>query len=259
MENTAGAAQGKPAWMESERKLEQFLESHGVDTKKFGKGSAKSLAHLQDELRTEACYLEVQHNAAEPPSQSGRKRGKVIRVVEPVFIRLCWRTKVLVQESQRFPDGRMRNRKMLIAEKKEPSDGGGLLTTVIRAMCEELGLDAELLRQEGMLQYRTDAYHFEMEQIESPSYPGLASLYRTHHVQVDILEGGMELFKGCGLPACVPFQTEEMSALGTVTHFWKWYDTAEALQQGVVKFPPPKLSSSPVHAEDAEVAGIWNQ
>ena len=178
----------------------------------------------------------------------------MLRIVEPIFIRLCWRGRVLVQESQRMVDGRVRQRNMLLAEKKEPSDGGGFMAAAVRGLHEELGIPREDLLQDGVLRHRPDTYQFEIEHFESPSYPGLSSVYRTHHVQVDILDGGLHLFAKCGLPDCTPFTTSETNPLGTTTHFWRWSDAEKALQDGVVKFPPKAMSSSipPSALADAE-------
>jgi len=115
---------------------------------------------------------------------------------------------------------------------------------VVRAISEELSLDTERLKKEGILHHRLDTYNFEIEQIDSPSYPGLTSMYRTHHVQVDILAPGLELFEGRGLPHCGDFCTEEQTKLGSITNYWKWYDIGAALQSNVVKFPPQVLSSN---------------
>merc|ERR1712107_661487 len=92
----------------------------------------------------------------------------------------------------------------------------------------------------GVLQYRPDTYQFEVEQIESTSYPGISSIYRSHYVQVDILEHGLPLFAGRGLPDFSDFTTTA-SALGEVglTRFWRWYDVEAALHAGITKFLPP--------------------
>ena len=61
---------------------------------------------------------------------------------------------VSCEEKQQFPDGCLRVRNMLLAEKKEPRDSGGLLSTIHRAINEELGVPLEDLRKEGVMQYR---------------------------------------------------------------------------------------------------------
>eukprot|EP00927_Polykrikos_kofoidii_P020571 TRINITY_DN19793_c0_g2_i5.p1 TRINITY_DN19793_c0_g2~~TRINITY_DN19793_c0_g2_i5.p1 ORF type:complete len:648 (-),score=95.99 TRINITY_DN19793_c0_g2_i5:221-2164(-) len=236
----------------SEADLKGFLEGHDIDTEQFGKGSAKSLAFLLLELRTGTCCFQSQHGqdqGRDPPR-------RLLRIVEPVFARLCCRNLLLVRVSQRFPDGRERKRKMLLAEKKGPRDGGGVLATLLRGMNEELGIPLDDIHRDGVLQYRSDTYHFELEEIDSPSYPGLLSSYRTHHVQIDLLDAGIELFQKCGFPvppanpstdsSSLAFETKETNRLGTTLHRWQWYTVADALRDGVVKFPPMALSSSSV-------------
>ncbi|CAK0874341.1 unnamed protein product [Prorocentrum cordatum] len=234
-----------PDWLQNEAKLSEYLRGRGVSTERLGTGAAKCCADLLHELRAGACHLEA---------READGAAQVLRIVEPVFIRLRWGARVLVQEAQLRPDGRTAKRKMLLAEKKEPRDGGGLFATIVRGINEELGVPQDILQQEGVLHYRQDTYHFEVEQIDSPSYPGLMSMYRTHHVQVDIQEAGLQHFAGLGLPDGTDFATTETTAVGTTTHFWKWYDIAEALACHVVKFPPPLMSSSVLLAPPADGA-----
>lgn len=235
------AKTAQPPWLQSEGQLKAFLEEQQIKTELWGTGTYKSIGDLLSELRDRASTLQFEtpkasvYNATAPPAPVLR------RVVEPVFIRLRWRTKVLVQEAQRFPDGRFRLRKMLLAEKKEPRDAGGLFSTVLRCLNEELGIDCEQLEEDGVLDFRADKYHFEIEQLESPSYPGLQSAYHSHHVEVEILDKGLEVFRGCGLPECSDFTSQEISDLGATTHFWRWCEFASAVQEGVVRFPPQAL------------------
>jgi len=230
-----------PFYLASEKALQDFLESCSVKTSRFGQGNAKPLSWLYQELQEGTCYLENSEETA-PASPGTSRRSRLLRVVEPIFIRLRFRGKVLVQEKQKFPDGRVRMRNMLLAEKKEPRDSGGIVSTVHRAIHEELGVSMEDLRRDDVMKYRTDTYHFEIEHIDSPSYPGLASAYRTHHVQVDILETGLDVFMHCGLPEFSEFVTTEKTAHGGITLYWRWDDVATALKRGVVKFPPKSLA-----------------
>eukprot|EP00439_Symbiodinium_sp_Y106_P000557 s3837_g1.t1 len=225
-----------PPHLSSETALKEYLESCGVNTSKFGTGGTKTMSWLFQELLEGSCYLAR-------PSDTSAGRPKIMRVVEPIFIHLRFRSRVLVQERQQFPDGRSRVRNMLLAEKKEPRDSGGLLAAIHRGIHEELGVSLEDLSRDDVIRYRPDTYHFEIEQIDSASYPGLPSSYRTHHVQVEILETGLDVFLHCGLPEFSDFVTKEKTAQGEVTLFWRWDDVPTALRKGVVKFPPKSLTT----------------
>ncbi|CAE7895994.1 HTR3A, partial [Symbiodinium sp. KB8] len=229
-----------PPHLSSEAALKDYLESCGVNTSKFGTGGTKTMSWLFQELKEGSSFLEQPCDSSMPGHPG---RPKIMRVVEPIFIRLRFRSRVLVQERQQFPDGRTRVRNMLLAEKKEPRDSGGLLAAIHRGIHEELGVSLEDLGRDDVIRYRPDTYHFEIEQIDSASYPGLPSSYRTHHVQVEILETGLDVFLHCGLPEFSDFVTKEKTAQGEVTLFWRWDDVPTALRKGVVKFPPKSLTT----------------
>jgi len=236
----------QPSFLKGPAQLEAHLRGNGISTAGFGIGTAKTLQSLLHELQDRACFLTEQ--AA--PTPGSHLVSKLVRVVEPVFICLRYRNQILVQESQKLPDGRLRARRMLLAEKKEPRDGGGLPAIVVRMMHELLNIKQKLLEQEGVLNIRNDTYQFEVEHIDSPSYPGLPSIYRTHYVQVDILEpAGAEVFKSCGLPNGSAFSTSVKGKLGTTTFFWKWYDSVQALAEKTVKFPPGVSLKNAVRAD----------
>ena len=92
--------------MWSLKKLEKILKDNGVDISKWGKGEAKTLNHLLQELIKDECKLEI-------------KDGKVIRIVHALSINVIYKGEVLKEEYQRFKDGRIRKRKMdcSVAEK----------------------------------------------------------------------------------------------------------------------------------------------
>jgi len=201
--------------------LKSFLEEHGVSASQFGYGQAKPLSFLLKELKDEASHLELQRGFES-------SKPKLLRVVQPVIAYLRWRGHVLVKESQHFPDGRIRVRKGLLSGKKEPRDGS-VFSTLLRTIETELGLAPEAIRREGVLTYRADSYHFEVEHLLSPSFPGLPTVYRTHRVQIDICDDA-EVFRDCGLPDCAAFSTTVASELGTTTHKWNWYPASSILK-----------------------------
>lgn len=227
IESEVAATDDNPTpWANSEAALRDFLAKSGTDVSKFGTGNAKTLETLFVEIRDGESTLNVD------------EEGKVTRVVEPIFIHLRYGTQLLVLTAQIFEDGRKRTSlQRVIAGKKGPGDGG-TYNAALRGMSNALGIPAEKLEEPGILQYREDLYGFELENFESPSYPGLQSLYRTHYVQFNILEGGLDVFQGHGLPGGTEFETDEASALGTKKNFWQWMQVVDARRAKVKKFSP---------------------
>lgn len=229
---TTSRKEALPEWAKSETSLSKFLESHGINVSAFGKGNAKTLATLLKEVEEGESSLQVEN-------------GKVVRSVQPIFIHLRHGSKLLVLKSQVFEDGRKRTSlQRVIAEKKGPGDGG-TYDAAIRGMENALSIPADRLQEEGALQYREDLYGFELENFESPSFPGLQTQYETHYVQFNILEQGLSLFTNRGLPDGTDFETEEVTHLGTKVHSWTWMEVVKAKEQKVKKFPPMSLEVGP--------------
>lgn len=218
--------------LDSEETLKMLLLNDNIDPTVFGQGKAKTLKALLKEIQEGSSFLE---------RNSGT--GKIQRVVEPVFIQLRYKNLVLVEAVQTLEDGRERPRNMLLAEKKDKEDGGVGMTAV-RGVYEELGIPLKDLELEKVIKFRDDLYCFEVEKLDSASYPGLPCIYRTHYTQLDILDEGLPIFKKFNLPQGEDFVTYEESALGTKKHQWKWMDVEEAQKKKVKKFPPDMEAES---------------
>merc|ERR1719235_624736 len=72
-----------------------------------------------------------------------------------------------------------------------------------------------------------------LETMDSKSYPGILCVYRTHYIQIEILEAGLHLFEGKGLPGGEDFETSETSKAGTKVYKWGWVTVEEALETKV--------------------------
>lgn len=214
-------------WAKSEEALKDFLQQGGADISKLGTGTAKTLAALLHELEEGESMLQV-----DPET------GKVSRHVELIFVHLRYGSKVLVLTDQVLEDGRKRTSlQRVILAKQGPGDGG-MYNAAVRGMENAICIPADQLLQSGVLQYCEDLYAFEVESFESPSYPGLLSMYKTHYVQFNILEGGLKLFSNHGLPDCSVFETEEVTRRGTKTNKWTWLEVLDARRIKVRKFSP---------------------
>lgn len=148
--------------------LKKELHENGIDIAEYGKGKAKSLEHLYDEIRKGESILLV-------------KKGKLMRCIKVVDVRVFYEDKDnlygLFESAQRFSDGRTRRRKNdFIAEKLMPEENP--VSAVKRAIKEELGIKSKIKATKIKKYY---------EKKESPSYPCLDSLYEIYrfHVHLD--------------------------------------------------------------------------
>ncbi len=138
------------------------LKSSGIPLEQWGRGKAKTIDHLLEEINSEETKL--------LPGQ-GRS---LLRTVQVASITVTYddgtKVWILHEEKQVFKDGRERHRNMhsSLGEKmtfaEEPIDAAR------RALREELQITEEIPLQQGGLLVRGPE--------ESSSYPGLATLYR---------------------------------------------------------------------------------
>eukprot|EP00928_Gymnodinium_smaydae_P025123 TRINITY_DN20112_c2_g2_i1.p1 TRINITY_DN20112_c2_g2~~TRINITY_DN20112_c2_g2_i1.p1 ORF type:complete len:282 (+),score=55.62 TRINITY_DN20112_c2_g2_i1:82-927(+) len=214
----------------SAKELRDSLENLGVDTSLFGKGSAKSLAELAAELDAGESRLEV-----------GLITKRLTRKVQPIFVALHCEGHVLVEVSQSFPDGRVRKRRMLPAEKRHAEDKDPF-HGALRCLHEELGVemfDANSL-PDG-LSRREDMDSCFLEEKESASYPGIPCTYWNFTFHFEIRQGSKaaSLFRADDICNDNTFETSEMKAEGPMKHCWAWIKKSES--RDVVGMPSSVL------------------
>jgi len=201
---------------QSEKELQTLLEKDGINTALFGQGKAKTLTSLLHDLPHGDCKLKK------------GKAGKLQRIVEQSFDKICYSGKVLVEKSQVLADGRERKRNFLLAEKRNPSDACPL-EGALRGIGEELQL--EMTRQTPGLVHCQQDDQTCVEETDSASYPGLPALYLTHKVCLDIAAGSEAanaFNQKCGGETCNAFSKSEMTSTGVMQHNWIWLDLADA-------------------------------
>jgi len=148
--------------------LQLQLEKAGIDLPQWGKGAAKTVAHLQQEIKAGETIL------------SADERGKLLRTVTVVGANIFYhspdgKTFRLREERQVFADGRERRRNLghSVSEKMKPDENPR--DAMLRGIREELGITGEIeLTEAG-----TDE-----QLLLSPSYPGLQSRYIRHDFDV---------------------------------------------------------------------------
>ena len=150
------------------KSLVSLLNENNVNPNLFGKGEAKTLAHLLKEVEEGETVFEVEG-------------GVLRRVISLVFIEIqSPYGEKLVEDRQVFVDGRVRERGLTaLAEKFKP--GEDPFAAAKRALQEELGVSAEIADTLTFLEGGNS------EKVKtSPSYPGLVSVYRVTNLSVQL-------------------------------------------------------------------------
>jgi hypothetical protein len=147
--------------------LKKSLENSGIDTSKWGKGQAKTLADLQKEIEGGETLL--------VNNESGELLRKItVSDADIYFLSPEGKKYRLKEEKQVFKDGRERRRNLgiTVSEKMKPDEDPK--NTMIRGIQEELGIRGNIaLTKVGM----------KDEIKTSPSYPGLQTQYVIYKFQ----------------------------------------------------------------------------
>lgn len=148
--------------------LEAVLATANVATTAWGSAGRKSVAEL---------FAELAEGEATLARDAG---GRLVRLVAVVRVRVTFGDQVLVEERQVFVDparGERRRHLPYLAEKRHAHEAPEAAAQ--RALREELGIDAipaERLQAGGNTSSIED----------SPSYPGLQTVYLFHDFTVDL-------------------------------------------------------------------------
>jgi len=136
------------------------------------------------------------------------------------------------EQQQQLPNGNIRERNMVMAEKKDPSDSSPLACG-LRGLHEEVKVDVRGGLPDGMTHRSKEVP--EQESKYSPSYPGLETIYINHHICLEVSPNSdaERLFADCGLPACASFERTESKGEGELLTRWKWLDVENARAAGV--------------------------
>jgi hypothetical protein len=143
--------------------LRRWLTAVPLDLSLWGKNGAKTVADLWQELVAGETQLQ-----ADPLQRQVQ--------VAQFFIRRG--DLVLIEGAQELADGQIRQRGILPAEKMKA--GEDVATAVRRGICEELGVD------NTDVTLIADSYQQHQEVLDSPSYPGLPTLYIIHSLAVQV-------------------------------------------------------------------------
>ena len=147
----------------NKQELIALLEKNRIDPSSFGQGKAKSIDDLLEEIEKGETTL------------SQRIVREVSVVTINVFANVDDKEYLLVEHEQIFDDGRKRQRNLptSLSEKMHPEET--VNKAVARGIKEELGVDNYSCV--GEIINKTEA-------IDSPSFPGVLTIYRIQEVDV---------------------------------------------------------------------------
>jgi len=219
--------------------LDTQLRDHGIATDKFGVGKAKTLQQLSAEVQSGAAVLMLDASA----------HKKLVRVVDVVLLRICApgnKTKCLVETGEKFADGRERSIVRLPGTKKEPHMNSKQTAELIVNEMINLGgakVTFDFTKKEV----------FE-EQEESPSYPGVQTVYRKEIIEGD-LQAEASNHIGLKVKGAKDWFHEDKTKN---TKYFAWMTDKECAKNGV-KIKQPEgaeisgLVQAPIGLEEAEL------
>lgn len=152
--------------------VSQLLLAHQISTEGFGRGQAKSIETFVEEVQCGEARLML----------DATQHKKMVRVVDVVLLRLArqvhGRLKYLIVRSETYADGRERGDMFILpGGKKEPHEN---TIKAVERIIQELDMgDCNIVADyEGRERFE--------EQADSPSYPGVKTVYRKTIVHGDV-------------------------------------------------------------------------
>jgi len=171
-----------------------FLVKYGVETSKFGKGQAKSLASFYREM------------TEQKKSYLFERNGKLERRLELVRISLCARDpqgidRCLMLSMEILDDGRTRARNQKLAS--VVPEGISWQEAIRKNFQEKFNLPDDLQRETLSI----EANWFKEEKDVSPSIPGIPTTYLSHEVRIRVVDTTRSELNVIGLPSMRNFTT----------------------------------------------------
>jgi hypothetical protein len=190
-----------------------FLMSYNVDLANFGKGYAKSVADFQKEI------------VEEKKSCLCTRKGQLQRQLELVRISLYARgpdgmDRHLMLTMEIMEDGRARARHQKLA--CVVMEGTTWKQAVTQTIKEKFGVPEDYQKDNIVL----EGNWFKEENIFSPSYPGIKTVYLTHEVRMRIGNPQHCELSVMGLPTMRTFTT---GADGGPRYHWAWSADTEQI------------------------------
>lgn len=224
---TATCANGEQGLIERHREFSntdvvgQMLQAHGINTGLFGQGSAKPLERFAQELESGASQLMM----------DAAMHKALVRVVDVVLLRLVSKmrdtTLFLIVSADEQLDGRFRgDLNRLPGTKKRPYEN-------VKNAAERIVLETPDIEIEDVV-FQLDTTECFEEEEESPSYPGVRTVYRKQIVSGVLSSFGQSEASGDRPAVRRPeaFHTSSRS-----TKFFSWLTEEECQEKGVKLAP----------------------
>lgn len=196
------------------RMFSRMLGEHNIDPSLFGKSEAKTLEQLAGEVRSGAARLML----------DATEHKKLVRVVDVVVLRVAIgdgsggsSPLLLIETGECYPDGRHREIFRLPGTKKEPHEN--TRQTTGRIIRELLALNPDGIKCNLA---KIDRHE---EETESPSYPGVRTVYRKEIVECLVPSTAADQLAKAGLKDLNPWSAGD--AQGN-TRFFTWMSHEEA-------------------------------
>jgi hypothetical protein len=194
----------------------KMLQENNIDISRFGKGEAKSLLTLANEVASGAARLML----------DATEHKKLVRVVDVVLLRIYSdqkkeKAKVLIETAEQYPDGRKRNIARLPGTKKEPHESSK--ETADRILKEMMGMG------DCKISFDYDEKEVYEEENESPSYPGVKTVYRKEIVEGHVVATDKDILSKVGLPAGNNWNFEDKKKN---TKYFSWMTDKAAIAKG---------------------------
>uniref|UniRef100_A0A7S2P3M1 Protein kinase domain-containing protein n=1 Tax=Zooxanthella nutricula TaxID=1333877 RepID=A0A7S2P3M1_9DINO len=151
-----------------EAALAGCLASAGVDPAQYGRDKARSLQELAAELVKGECSLRHQPD------------GGLLRIVDVILLRLkkAETSELLVDVSDTLPDGSVVQRRCLPGGKRRLDENEFLAAQRILTTCMRI--------DSNCVTWDPQSLQLPEAQVESPSYPGLRTLYRKRIISAEV-------------------------------------------------------------------------
>mmetsp|Transcript_47767 Transcript_47767/g.103995 ORF Transcript_47767/g.103995 Transcript_47767/m.103995 type:complete len:764 (-) Transcript_47767:75-2366(-) len=177
--------------------ISELLANHSIDVTRFGKDKAKSMEEFCTEVHLGASRLML----------DAANFKRMVRVVDTVLLRIVNNQTILIQTGEKYVDGRGReNFQQLPGAKKGPHENS-------RQVAERLVVE-RLHFEVGDVKFDFKASEVYEEEEESPSYPGVFTVYRKEIIPGEVIPSKKGALMRAGIGGTVTAQIDRVDSIG---------------------------------------------